>query len=74
MTKLMLDEKTASKLRGFKNPVLLCDSAGLVIGRVIPPSPYDDVVVPFSEAELRQAEQETDEYSLSEILAELEKP
>ncbi len=73
MTKLMVDEKTASKSRDSKNPVLLCDSTGLVIGRVMPPSVYDDVAVPFTEAEIQHAEQETDEFTLTEIFAELEK-
>jgi hypothetical protein len=73
MTKLMVDEKTAGKLKGFKDPVLLCDPTGHVIGRVIPPSLYDHVVVPFTEEELRQAEAETEEFTLAEMVAELEK-
>jgi len=73
MTKLMVDEKTAGKLKGFKDPVLLCDPSGHVIGRVIPPSLYDGLVIPFTEEELRKAEEETEEYSLAEVLAELEK-
>jgi hypothetical protein len=73
MTKLMVDASMAKKLMGIKNSVLLCDPAGKVLGRVVPPSPYDDVVVPFSEDEIRQAEEETEEYPLAEILAKLEK-
>ena len=73
MTRLMIDAMMASKLRDSKDPVLLCDPAGQVVGRVIPPSLYDDVVIPFTEEELLQAEEETEEFSLTEILAELEK-
>jgi hypothetical protein len=74
MTKLMVDASMAKKLTGLQGSVLLCDPAGKVLGRVVPPSPYDDVVVPFTEDELRQAEEESEEYSLPQVLAELEKP
>ena len=73
MTRLMVDATMASKLKNITAPVLLCDPSGHVVGRVVPPSPYDEVVVPFTEEELRQAEDETEEYRLAEILAELEK-
>ena len=73
MTKLMVDASMAKKLIGIKGSVLLCDQAGTVLGRVVPPSPYDDLVVPFTEDELRQAEEESEEYSLAQILDELEK-
>lgn len=73
MTKLMVDASMAKKLSGLTGSVLLCDQSGKILGRVVPPSPYDDIVIPFTEEEIRQAEEETEEYSLAEILAELEK-
>ena len=73
MTKLMVDAAMAGKLKDIKAPVLLCDPAGHVIARVVPPSLYDGIVIPFSEEEIREAEEGTDEYTLAEILAELEK-
>ena len=73
MTKMMIDEKTANKLKGFKDPVLLCDPTGHVIGRVIPPTSYDNVTIPFSEEALRRAEDEAEEFTLTHILAKLEK-
>jgi len=69
----MVDEKMASKLKTIKDPVLLCDPSGQVVGRVVPPSPYDLAIVPFTEEELRHAEEVGEEYSLAEILADLEK-
>lgn len=70
MTKLMIDENTANKLRVTKDPVLLCDPAGQIVGRVVPPSLYDNVVIPFKEEELRQSEEDPEEYTLAEILAQ----
>jgi len=73
MSKLMIDPVMAGKLRAMKDPILLCDTAGQVLGRVVPASPYDDVIVPFSEEELRHAEEESAEHTLAEVLSQLEK-
>ncbi len=73
MTKLMVDAQMASKIQGIKDQFFLCDPSGQILGRVVPPSPYDNVVIPFTEEELSQAEEEMEEFSFAEILAELEK-
>jgi hypothetical protein len=73
MTKLMVDQAMADKFKNLDGPVLVCDASGKVIGRLIPASLYDRVVVPFTEQELEQAEEETEEFTLAEILAELER-
>lgn len=73
MTKLMVDATTAGLLKDIKAPVLLCDPAGHVIARAVPPSPYDGAVIPFTEEELRQSEDNPEEYTLAEILANLKK-
>jgi hypothetical protein len=69
----LIDKKMANQLKDIKNPILLCDPDGHVVGRVIPPSPYDELVVPFTEEELRKAEEESEEFSLKEILSGLQK-
>ncbi len=73
MTRFMVDATMANKLKDFTGPVLLCDPLGHVIGRVIPPTLYDDVAIPFTEEELRAAEEETEDLTLAEIIADLEK-
>ncbi len=73
MTRVMIDEKTASTLRDCKDSVLLCDPKGEVIARVVPPSPYDEIVVPFSQQELRDAEEGIEEFTVAEIFADLER-
>jgi hypothetical protein len=73
MTKLMIDAKTASQLKNSTAPVFLCDPSGEVVGRVVPPSQYDRLIVPFTEDEIRAAEDDATEFTLAEILADLEK-
>lgn len=59
----------AKKSELIVDPALLCDPSRQVVGR----SPYDGVIIPFSDEELQQAEDESEEYSIAEILAGLEK-
>ncbi len=73
MTRLMVDERTARMLNGSNDPLFVCDPSGKVIGRFVPQSLYDGLVIPFTEEEIQQAEAETEEFTLAEILAELEK-
>jgi hypothetical protein len=71
MSKLILDPETSSKLKNLKHQVDLCDESGHTLGTFIPlenRSLYEGVVVPFTEEELRQAEQSTQWYTTEEVL------
>ena len=78
MEKVVLDAATLAKLRNGPGPVEVCDESGRVVGHFTPatdPTLYRTVVVPFSEEELDQAEQEEEEtFSTEEVLAHLKSP
>jgi hypothetical protein len=74
MSKLILDSATATLLQSLTGRVELCDDSGRTLGYFTPRedrSLYEGVVVPFTEEELRQAEQATKWYTTEEVLAYL---
>ena len=71
MSKLILDPETSSKLRSLTGPVELCNDSGRTPGYFTPAedrSLYEGVEIPFTEEELRRAEQETESYTTEEVL------
>ena len=75
MTKLILDQTSEIRFADLKERVEICDGSGRVLGYFIPVvnrSLYKEVEIPFSEAELRKAEEETESYTTAQVLACLE--
>jgi hypothetical protein len=77
MTRIMIDQATLAKLQNLRDKSEFVDEKGRPLGIFEPiPAPeralYDGLVVPFTEKELRLAEEETESYSTSEVLAYLE--
>ena len=65
---------SAAKLLPLRNRVELCDESGTVLGFFSPQehrSLYDGVEIPFTEEELRKAEQNPVCYTTEEVLAHL---
>ena len=76
MDKLTIDPATGLQLAGLQHPVELCDPSGRVVGWFQPavtPETFEGLDPPFSEEELRQAEQEDGGRPLKDILADLER-
>jgi hypothetical protein len=76
MDKLILDPALLAKLTTLDHGVELCDPSGRSIGwfqPVVTAETYEGLEPPFSEEELRRAEQEGGGRPLSEILADLER-
>ena len=76
MTRVLLSAEQASQLVTTSQPVEMCDPSGNVVGTFFPrPSSdlYRNILVPFTEEELDQAEAEPGGRTLQEILADLEK-
>ena len=71
MVQVVVDAAMQNKLHNFSQSVDLCDTAGRVLGRVIP---AHDLVPQVSEEELRRREQANEKrYTTAEVLACLEK-
>jgi hypothetical protein len=76
MNKLTLDSQTTAQFQGLSDSVEVCDPAGRTLGFYLPlvePALYQNVRVPFTEAELDRFEQERGGRSLAAILADLER-
>jgi hypothetical protein len=76
MVKLTLDPETAAKLSGVQQRVQLCDASGKSLGWFQPAfrrEEFEGLEPPFSEEELRAAEQEQGGRTLDEILADLDR-
>jgi hypothetical protein len=76
MVKLTLDSETVAKLEGLQHRVQLCDAAGKSLGWFQPafnPDEFEGLDPPFSEEELRAANQEEGGRTLDEILADLDR-
>jgi hypothetical protein len=76
MDKLTIDPSTGMKLTGLQHSVELCDASGQILGWFQPavtPEKYECLEPPFSEEELRNADQEPGGRSLKEILTDLER-
>jgi hypothetical protein len=76
MTRLLLDYELAKRLLDSEEPLEFCDPAGTVVGTFFPKAHaalYRSVVVPFTDAELDDAENELGGRPLADILADLEK-
>ncbi|HEX8200088.1 MAG TPA: hypothetical protein VF590_06345 [Isosphaeraceae bacterium] len=74
MSKIIIDSATASILQSQTGRVELCDDSGRTLGYFTPRqdrSLYEGVEIPFTEEELRQAEQATERYTTEEVLAYL---
>jgi hypothetical protein len=74
MTKLILDTMMEAHFADLKGQVEVCDRSGRVLGYFIPVvdrSLYERIKVPFSEEEIRKAEEETESYTTKEVLAYL---
>jgi len=73
MTRVLVDDVLLGKLRHFREPLELCDAAGMVVARVTPVAPPNDLQEPppLSEEELQRREEEAD-FSTAELLACLE--
>lgn len=75
MTRITVDSDFRKKLLDLREPLLLCDESGQVIGEVTPLQnclPPGIVEPPLSEEEWKRREQEPG-YSFDEVLARLEK-
>ncbi len=75
MTRLILDSTMEARFASLKEWVAVCDRSGRVLGFFTPAadrSLYEGIEVPFSEEEIRQAEEETESYTTKEVLAHLE--
>ncbi len=75
MTKVLLTAGAEAPFRGLTEPVEVCDHEGRTLGVFTPAadrSLYEGLTIPFSEEEIRQAEEETESYSTEEVLAHLE--
>lgn len=71
MVQVIIDPAMQSKLHNFSQPVELCDSAGRVLGRVIP---ADELTPRVSEEELDRREKANEKrYTTAEVRAHLEK-
>ena len=76
MTKVLLENTLAAELQACTKPLELCDPKGNVVGIFLPTPAnprYRSITVPFTSAELEQAENEPGGRSLAAILADLEK-
>ena len=75
MTKLMLDPTTLGKWKPFMSSAFdICAPSGKVVGHFCPTSDpvlYQNVCVPFADAELDAFEKEPGGRSLSEILKDM---
>jgi hypothetical protein len=76
MTRVTVDQSTGAKLQAMDQGSEICDPAGHVLGFFWPVtdrSLYDVIEVPFTEAELDDAESEGGGRPLADILRDLEK-
>ena len=76
MTRLTIDPDLKARLGDLTGCLELCDQTGQVLGYFTPVadhSLYEGVEPPISEEELRQREQETEQYTTSEVLDHLGK-
>lgn len=76
MTRITLNAPLIEELKAIRERVEVCDDEGHRIGFFDPDrsaSSYPDPRIPFTEEELRLAEQETGGRPLSEILTDLER-
>jgi hypothetical protein len=77
MTRIMIDRATLAKLQHLRDKSEFVDEAGQSLG-TFEPNPareralYEGLVVPFTEEELRAAEQECESYSTAEVVDYLE--
>ena len=75
MTKVILDEATEARFTGLAGHIAVCDHEGRTLGIFIPVadrSLYEGVEIPFTEEELKKAEEDTESYTTAEVLAHLE--
>ncbi|MBI1914662.1 MAG: hypothetical protein HYS12_07980 [Planctomycetes bacterium] len=75
MTKVILDEATEARFTGLAGRVAVCDHEERTLGIFIPVadhSLYEGVEIPFTEDDLKKAEEETESYTTAEVLAYLE--
>ncbi len=80
MSSVVLDSKSLEQLRQGGGRVEILDEAGQLAGYFIRPddrlleaSLYRDIEVPFTDEDLDRFEQEPGDYTLDEILKDLEK-
>lgn len=74
MTRVTVDAQMRTTLRGFSEPLDLCDASGRIVGRFVPVStapPPGYTEPPLSEEEWKRR-QEGPDYSTDEVLARLE--
>ncbi len=75
MNRIVVDSSTVEKLRGFVDPLELCDDAGNVLGHFTPRlkgTEFPGMEPQISEEELTRRAKERSGRRLSEILADLE--
>jgi hypothetical protein len=73
MSQIVLDEAETAKVDGLKAPIQVCDASGNLIGYLVSKEKFEKFVYAWakqevSEDHLRRVEQETEEYTLQEIL------
>ena len=78
MSQIILDDIETAKVNGLRSSVKVCDSAGNLIGYLLSKEKYEKLVYGWaksqvSDEQLRRVAQETEEYSLQEILDGLPK-
>ena len=74
MTRIVLDSETLKKLHDLRERMEVCDERGKLLGIIIPATDsllYRNVDVPIDEEELQRREQESDEYTTSQVLNHL---
>lgn len=75
MGKVTLDAETRAKLNGLSEQLELYDEAGTLVAVCLPPAVYRQLVggdpSPFTDAEVRDAMNQTGGRPLAEILADL---
>lgn len=74
MTRVVLDKPMLSRIRQLNERAELCDDEGNTLGYFVPVSiaTREQTEVPYTEAELKRAEEEPGGRPLATILAELE--
>jgi hypothetical protein len=76
MSQIILDQAEEGRFTGLTGHATVCDHQGRTLGIFVPVadrSLYEGVEIPFTEEELREAEEQTESCTTAEVLAHLEK-
>ena len=76
MTRVVLGQDAATKLRGARERLELCDDSGTILGYFTPAEEaveYEDFIPPISEEELRRRLRDEPSFTTDEVLERLKK-